>query len=405
MTGWKEPTADCLFKCHRIFKLSHIFGIIDHPAYRGQNEHTSKIIIVHLIAPGVRIVTQRYIKTLLALGFFFWDLLTIRQNRISSQEAGHEMRHHHHHQHHRHLGVTCTQGTCVLNPRHKMWSCMVDTDTPRSVRAWRAQRRVPREKPGLPCRWPQLWHIGIRSVLLWVTLPRAGPRKTLQLWWTTATHSRSLMLSRSHTHTHTHTHKHRQTSSRSLWTYIFICEFRGKTNCHQKATYGPLLMEHLSWALTDTVTRIGPVAWMFFCAAVLSFIRQLYQDSLLHNFQLHRCLFFFRRWCGACLCQVWIPRTIGKDEFSSIANHKTPFLFMHVGRRTTNSSLSVTLEECIFFPLEWERGGDKKVTFRRNKNTLHWGEILDSDKQQNTHQNNSRLAAKHGSGIKWKREE
>lgn len=61
---WLERTDS------RIFKLSHIFGIIDHPAYRGQNEHTSKIIIVHLAAPGVRLVTQSCINALLALGFF-----------------------------------------------------------------------------------------------------------------------------------------------------------------------------------------------------------------------------------------------------------------------------------------------------------------------------------------------
>lgn len=61
----------------------------------------------------------------------------------------------------------------------------------------------PGRSPVLPCRWPQLWHIGIRSVLLWVTLPCAGRRKTLQLWWTTATHSRSRMLFSSHTHTQT----------------------------------------------------------------------------------------------------------------------------------------------------------------------------------------------------------
>ncbi len=59
----------------------------------------------------------------------------------------------------------------------KMWSRMVDIDTPRSVRAWRAKWLVLREKPSLPCRWPQLWHIGIRSVVLWVTLPCAGPGK------------------------------------------------------------------------------------------------------------------------------------------------------------------------------------------------------------------------------------
>lgn len=65
----------------------------------------------------------------------------------------------------------------------------------------------PGRSRGLPCRWPQLWHIGIRSVLLWVTLPCAGRRKTLQLWWTTATHSRSPMLFSSHTNTHTQTNK------------------------------------------------------------------------------------------------------------------------------------------------------------------------------------------------------
>lgn len=53
-------------------------------------------------------------------------------------------------------------------------------------------------------------------------------------------------------------------------------------------------MEHLSWALTDTVTRMGPVAWMFFATAVLSFIRQLYQDSLLHNFQFCTVVYFSR---------------------------------------------------------------------------------------------------------------
>lgn len=147
----------------------------------------------------------------------------------------------------------------------------------------------PGRSRGLPCRWPQLWHIGIRSVLLWVTLPCAGRRKTLQLWWTTATHSRSPMLFSSHTHTHS------DEQALGLWGRISSSvNSEGKTNRHQKATYGPLLMEHLSWALTDRVTRMGPVAWMFFATAVLSFIRQLYQDSRLHNFQFCTVVYFSR---------------------------------------------------------------------------------------------------------------
>lgn len=125
----------------------------------------------------------------------------------------------------------------------------------------------PGRSPVLPCRWPQLWHIGIRSVLLWVTLPCAGRRKTLQLWWTTATHSRSPMLFSSHTHTHS------DEQALGLWGRISSSvNSEGKTNRHQKATYGPLLMEHLSWALTDTVTRMAqwlecfsrPLFWALF---------------------------------------------------------------------------------------------------------------------------------------------
>ena len=308
--------------------------------------------------------------------------------------------HHHHHHHHRHLGVTCTQGTCVLNPRHKMWSCVVETDTPRSVRAWRAQRLVPREKPGLPCRWPQLWHIGIRSVLLWVTLPCVGLRKRCSCG-EPLPHTLALWCSFSLTHTHMQTNK--LSVSGDVYLHLWIQRKNkppSESNIWPASDGAPLLGSN--WYSNTG----GPVAWMFFAPPFLSFTPQLYQDPLLHNFQF--CIvfvFFFRGWCGSCLCQVWIPRTIGKDEFSSIANHKTPFLFMHVGRRTTNSCLSVTLEEWIF-PLEWEgeeikkwRSGKTKILYTLRGNIRQW------QQQQNTYQNNSRLAAKHGGRIKWKREE
>lgn len=145
--------------------------------------------------------------------------------------------------------------TCVFNPRHIMWSCMFDIDMPHPIWAQRAQWLVPREKLSLPCRWPQLWHIGMHSVLLWGTLPCAGLGKRCSCG-----ESLHTLL---HCPSYTLTNTHKQTSSKSQGIYIFICEFREKTHCHQNVAYGPPLMEHISWAQCDTVTQktIDLTAW------------------------------------------------------------------------------------------------------------------------------------------------
>lgn len=82
-------------------------------------------------------------------------------------------------------------------------------------------------------------------------------------------HTLALRCSLAHTHTHTHSDE----QALGLWGRISSSvNSEGKTNRHQKATYGPLLMEHLSWALTDTVTRMAqwlecfsrPLFWALF---------------------------------------------------------------------------------------------------------------------------------------------
>lgn len=134
---------------------------------------------------------------------------------------------------------------------------MVDIDMQHPICAWRAPSLVPREKASFPHRWPHLWHIGLRSVLLLVTLLCAGwgnrcscgeplPHTPTQSLST----SDCLFLKK---------HTHKQTSPRVSWDiYGFICRFREKQKWHEKATYGSLLMEHLSWVLTGTVTQ-GPL--------------------------------------------------------------------------------------------------------------------------------------------------
>lgn len=93
---------------------------------------------------------------------------------------------------------------------------------------------------------------------------------------------------------HTHTHTLRQTSSRSLGTYIFVCGFRGKNKPPSESNIWPASDGTPLLGSNWFSNADGPVAWMFFATAVLSFIRQLYQDSLLHNFQFCTVVYFSR---------------------------------------------------------------------------------------------------------------
>lgn len=130
-----------------------------------------------------------------------------------------------------------------------MWSCMADIDVPWSVWAWRAQRLVPEEKPSLLCRWPQMCHIGTRFVLLRLTLPCADPGKRCSCG---EPHYHSVPLALWCSSPHTQANK-----LRVSWDIHLHLWTRRKTNRHQKATYGLLLMGHISWALTDTVSQMA----------------------------------------------------------------------------------------------------------------------------------------------------
>lgn len=64
--------------------------------------------------------------------------------------------------------------------------------------------------------------------------------------------TQSLSLSDVLPHTYTQANK-----LRVSWDIYLHLWTRRKTNCHQKATYGLLLMGHISWALTDTVSQMA----------------------------------------------------------------------------------------------------------------------------------------------------
>lgn len=274
-----------------------------------------------------------------------------------------------------------------------MWSCMADIDVPRSVWAWRAQWLVPGEKPSLLCRWPQLCHIGTRSILLCLTLPCAGPGKCCSCG---ESHSRSVPFP---PFPHTYTQANKLLVSRDVYLHLWTL---WKTNCHQKATYGPLLMGHISWALTDIVSQM---AQWFECFAPLFELRvellAKYKNTFFfysHNFQY--CIVVISSENGMALVFA-SSESQGqlKDKFSSIENHNTP-LFMHVGRWRTNSYLKASPWRSEFS--SWVgRGGQKKMTFRQTK-ALHWGTTFYSDKQQHKYRNKCRLAAKHAREIKLK---
>lgn len=174
---------------------------------------------------------------------------------------------------------------------------------------------------------------------------------------------------------HTHTHTLRRTSSRSLGTYIFICEFRGKNKPPSESNIWPAsdgtpLLGSNWYSNAD-----GPSGLNVFCDRCFELYSTIISRLSLAQFSvLHRCLFFSRGWCGSCLCQVWIPRTIGKDEFSGIANHKTPF-FIYACRSANNEFLfKRNLGGVHFFPLEWEgeeikkwRSGETKILCTEGK--------------------------------------
>ena len=146
--------------------------------------------------------------------------------------------------------------TCVLNPRHKMWSRMVDINAVcrvtygpgehsglfqgRSPVCCADGHRCSTLVYALFCpRWPspvQAWVNAAAVVNLCITFP-LSPRHCLPLF---------------HSRTHTHTQANKLAVSWDVYLHLWV---QRKTNCHQKATYGPFLMEHISWALSDTVTQ------------------------------------------------------------------------------------------------------------------------------------------------------
>lgn len=116
-------------------------------------------------------------------------------------------------------------------------------------------------------------------------------------------------------------------------------------NKHRKATYGPLLMEHVSRGLTDTVTR-SPRLELFAkwqnCGLEASATR-------VHRRTRRRTL----------LSQD--PRGQLEDEFGGVENHRS-LLFMHVGLCRIHFYLPLGGN----FTFEWEG-----VEVKNNKNTLH----------------------------------
>lgn len=147
------------------------------------------------------------------------------------------------HNHHSFRQLMYPKDLRVYLIQDKKRSCMVDIDTTRPI--W-ARWLVPRKKPSLPCRWPQLWHIGIRRVLLWVTLLCAGMGKRCSCGEPlpcalseSPALSDSLSHSLSLTNAHTYAQANKPMVPRDVYLHLWN---QRKTNCHQKATYGLVLM-------------------------------------------------------------------------------------------------------------------------------------------------------------------
>lgn len=211
-----------------------------------------------------------------------------------------------------------------------MWSCMADIDVPCSVWAWRAQWLVPREKPSLPCRWPQMCHIGTRFILLWLTLPCAGPGKRCSCG---EPHSHSVPLTLWCSFPHIHTSK----QALSLQGYISS----SVNSAIRKQHMAPLLMGHISWALTDTVSQ---TAQWFECFAPLfelkvELLAVITSETSFHSHNFQFCIVVISSEDGMALVFAsFESQGQLRDKFGSVENHKTP-LFMHVGRWRTHSYL------------------------------------------------------------------
>lgn len=187
-----------------------------------------------------------------------------------------------------------------------------------------------------------------------------------------------------------HTHKQH---ALSLWRCISSSVNSEKNKPPSESSiWPPFLMEHISWGLTDTVTQ--KANWLECFAPLFKLWVEIFAkynkwDFYFVQFSVLHCWYFFWGWHGSCLCQLWIPRTIGRWIRQRRESQNS---FIYACRSVKNKFLftSITLEEWIF--LMSGKGEERKNDDQANKNT-HFGTILDSDKQQHKYQNKCRLAA------------
>lgn len=230
-----------------------------------------------------------------------------KKNIVGRNGSRHEMRHNHH----SFRRLTYPKDLLVYLIQDKKRSCMVDIDTPRPICArW----LVPRKKPSLPCRWPQLWHIGIRRVLLWVTLLCAGMGKRCSCGEPlpcalsespALSDSLSHSLSLTNAQTHTHICASKQTHGPQGCISSSVKSEKNKLPSESNIWLGSNGV--ISWALTDTVPQ--KTHWLERSAPLFELWAQLFAQYMRGDFFLH-C--FHWGWCVFCLCQLWFPRTIGR---------------------------------------------------------------------------------------------